>query len=84
MSNKRYIARTMRLLATALFFTVACVALVFVAPVRAASDESDVRSAIESAFKQLRAGILWLNLGLGAGRPGKPADRRRALPPEPS
>ena len=56
MSNKKYLARTSRLIAAALFFTFACASLVFVAPVRAASDESDVRSAIESAFAQLRSG----------------------------
>ncbi|HYX41837.1 MAG TPA: hypothetical protein VE821_09080, partial [Pyrinomonadaceae bacterium] len=56
MSNKREVARTSRLLVTALFFTITCSLIGFVAPVRAASDESDVRGAIESAFEQLRSG----------------------------
>jgi hypothetical protein len=61
MSNKRDAGRTprlllRRLLVAALFFTCACSSLIFVAPARAASDESDVRSAIESAFEQLRSG----------------------------
>ena len=61
MSNNRDVARAVRLIVArlitvALLCACACAALVFVAPARAASDESDVRSAIESAFAQLRAG----------------------------
>ena len=56
MSNKSYLARRARLGAVALMFAFACSLLVFVAPARAASDESDVRGAIESAFAQLRTG----------------------------
>src|SRR5437868_14715702 len=61
MSNNRSVVRESRLHATrvltvALLLTFACASLVFVAPVRAASDESDVRSVIESAFEQLRNG----------------------------